>query len=361
MRNTHKQIVLWLAVVCFISLAAWAWLPAGHCGIGRIMLVPGASFKPKTDNIKGKLTTRVTFTATPPATPAQQLECGQANFPDVWDNMSGLAISDAFTWTHDLLRTGEHGGVFGQLTVPNQPVYAPLTREPGMMMGRLLPKVANWTTQPNPSQADKDVARKLAEATARGFARHNAMDKMVHYDYFQGGTINRWAEQHRDKETWADMKLLGAPNCFGKNENLANFYEVPVGNVVVPIRGNAKVIQLAQKVARKNRQCMDCDVNIQDGVPTVPVNPRNLRNRWTHIDSIAAIDGLIITAQAQMTADVTAYNLKKFNKLEKMAQEQIPVTIGQRKTTKDQWDVSEMLKRVAASKAEADMVNINAP
>ena len=323
--------IVWMAVTVFTSAACisvFAWREAGHCGIGRAMFAKKFPFRLQ---VTGKINT-ITFSAIPPASPSERLKCGQMNFPDMWDPNSGTRISNEFTWTHDVLRNGNVLWV-----LPNEPVYANPTREPGMMMGRLLPKVANWTTQQKPSQAEREAAKNLAVATALGFARHNAQDRVVHFSYFIAGGIDEWFIQHQAKEKWADCMLLGAPNCFNVQGKLSTFYEtsVPVnGGYFIPISGNAKIIHLAQKVARKNRQFMDVG---------------KVDSHWTHVESCAEIDARIATMRTKMMNDMRGYELYEvFKDLNE-------------KATFYGWDVSDVLLKVKAGVSTANSEKISAP
>ena len=80
---------------------------------------------------------------------------------------------------------------------------------------------------------------------------------------------------------------------------MSNFFGA---NVFVPLSGNAKIIQLAQKVARKNRQHMDRNDN---------------NSRWKTIDTpLATIDANIVAASATMrgTDEIGGYTLAAFMK-----------------------------------------------
>ena len=262
------------------------------------------------------------------------------------------------TWTHDWLRTGIGSRKWG-FGVPNKPAYAIPTREPGMMMGRLLPKVKSWAHKiiPNPTQAQEMFWRDWAKETALGFARHNAMDRKVHFSYFWASGTNpeAWTIDHGQKERWADMMLLGAPACFYGADNggeLITFNDRGLPNdngVIVPIDGNPMIIHLAQKVARKNRQCMDMK---NDHVTPDP------KTAWKKVQSMSTIDSIIAGMESKMTKHLNGYNLTKNDGawLFGWAITDYNFTYLQVQARKRGWTVDGLLQKVTESQAAAQKI-----
>lgn len=133
------------------------------------------------------------------------------------------------------------------------------------------------------------------------------MDRVVHWDYFSGGKIlSNWTIQHRDKEKWADyiIWILKGGGTFDINGKAKTFWGLNIQktNVLIPIFGNSKIIQLAQEVARKNRRKMDIDGSKE-------------RNPWEKVDTLSKIRKRIQKYQNQMTEDIKKLNVKEYKKL----------------------------------------------
>lgn len=168
-----------------------------------------------------------------------------ANLPDAWPSQWGFIISEKFCWSHAVLDKGEYAD-----TVPAKPEYPRDGRYPEFVM-QILAK--------HKLSAPSDDMFKTAE----GFACHNAADSVVHWEYFEGGTSDNWLEDHLYKELWAEYVILTYVRLNFTSGSIFDFNTG--GNVkaehqfTLSATGNAKILQLAQKVYIKNGRYTDYD------------------------------------------------------------------------------------------------------
>jgi len=211
------------------------------------------------------------------------------NLPDAWVNMTifyegdtqgeAVIITKWFAWTHGVQRDYSIGYLLGQLLVPSTPKYPEDGREPGFEMYEL---------------SKKKMDKSASLGTAFGFIGHNAMDRNVHYDYFQGASddhANNWL-LHKPKETWADYlafyyKSNGTFN--GSNGAVDSMFgrKIEPTQVFIKCTGDAELIQIAQKAYIKNRR--STNVNIKDyldNYQTVPTISDIVSTLQSDIDTV---------------------------------------------------------------------------
>jgi len=165
--------------------------------------------------------------------------------PDMWssrenrDEFLSFRITDAFTWSHNVIRAeGDDGGI------PKKPEYRDPAHEPGLnMLG--LRRFKLESEMENPSTK--------AWETARAFSTHNAADEVVHFDYFLADDYKGtgWL-QHGAKERWADYILYVRKLDDSAWWQRAQFPpKVDVG--YNPDDIDIDLIRLSQMINRKNR------------------------------------------------------------------------------------------------------------
>jgi hypothetical protein len=176
-----------------------------------------------------------------------------ANLPDAWSSTTyQVLVSDEFAWSHAAIDLGQMSD-----GSPSVPYYPDDGRYPGYTMYALM-------------------ARKLGTAlprgydTAKGFMCHNWADRAVHFDYFVGSSIEKWIQDHQFKEAWAEYVLFAKYKggiSFDPTGRMGD--DSPIFRPVVPgyiqpdkvfvlgAEGNPQLIQLAQKVYRKNGRSVD--------------------------------------------------------------------------------------------------------
>lgn len=200
------------------------------------------------------------------------------NLPDLWLSRQspsspggtlvvGQEVSEYFGWSHACHREGlvlvpvaytisivswELVWLAG-IAYPEEPTYTPEGIEtPGGDMKEIITsKLASG------KYSTDELA--LMKRTARGFAGHNAADHVVHFEYFDGGTIDKWIVEHQLKEQWAELVIF---------TQLGGYWEdgAPVAPYSLGATGHAGLINLAQKVFRKNRQTIDNQYNPRETI-----------------------------------------------------------------------------------------------
>jgi hypothetical protein len=229
---------------------------------------------------------------------------GNMNLPDAWRNTDWMyQITDVFTWTHATQRTGT------VLGVANTPRIVDDGRWPGRVMYTLATQKVGWPAS--------DI--EAAKNTARGFVGHNAMDTVVHFGYFLGGTLPLWATHHRDKETWADyvLWLTKGSGTFHSDGRSARFWDIAdVQNstawpVVIPLSCHAGIARLAQGVARKLRRNMDFDpgTGAESG-------------RYSTVEDVQAIDARVAAFRGEMSQAVRSMTHDEYDEMVVLANAQ---------------------------------------
>jgi len=194
----------------------------------------------------------------------------RVNLPDMWDSwqpffpggaVAGGEITRFFGWSHACHRNG-------LLTLDVQviiPEMNPLYGGQVFNIGTQYPETPTWYGAP--PGVDRPghtmyflIKNKLKDCggpnetvmlnTARGFAAHNAADRVVHFDVFQGGTIKNWID-HSVKESWAEFIIYIFDGGWWDE------WGTPTKIPGVHATGNPGIINLAQKVFRKNRHTVD--------------------------------------------------------------------------------------------------------
>jgi hypothetical protein len=87
--------------------------------------------------------------------------------------------------------------------------------------------------------------------TAKGFLCHNVQDLIVHWSYFQAGSAWRWGVEHVLKEMWVEYDVF---DSIGGTYDIWGHPEIPETFTSMGATGDPGIINLAQKVFRKNRQ-----------------------------------------------------------------------------------------------------------
>ena len=260
-------------LVCYLPFAA-AWGPVGHYAVAREC---GATHE----------------------------EAGLYNLPDAWPSHIAGFITDAFCWSHSVARDGRNG------LIPNVPQER-YDREPGKMIKELVEenKVVHWS-------ADQGCARDAALDTAKYFTGHNAADKPVHWEYFEGGSLDGWTTHHQTKEAWADYAILlnlekitfkadGSIDTFWGNPVVAGTEPMPfnINNI------NCPIIVLAQKIARKNRFILD----VADEAPD-----KSAPNTYNTVESVGSVNSRVQNLAAEINDAVRRMNWDRWDKLKKEA------------------------------------------
>lgn len=98
----------------------------------------------------------------------------------------------------------------------------------------------------------------LRKRTAQGFRCHNVEDKLVHYSYYLGGSPYNWIVEHAFKERWAEFIIYT-----GLGGSWDPVTLMPTVIWSMGCAADAGIINLGQKVFRKNRQTVDV-------IPVVP-------------------------------------------------------------------------------------------
>lgn len=224
-------------------------------------------------------------------------QSGNMNLPDAWPTGT-VGVEDWFCWSHAVQRTGRTSGI------PNVPRKLVDGREPGSVILQLVDKI-EWKD---------DAEKQKAIRTAIGFSGHNGADNVVHWDYFLGGIaafpeyLNNWITNHKTKEEWADycIWIRFGNGSFNENGVAKTLWEFEIGNNsqnLIPISANPKIIQIAQKAARKNRRKMDYENGLE-------------ANSWKRIDSLSKINSRISDYNAEMTNYIKTMNLRRFDELQ---------------------------------------------
>jgi len=165
-----------------------------------------------------------------------------------------LVTSKEFRWSHAVIDQGTVANVPILVYVPKKPAYADPDdgRWPGSVMAGICKKLD--TTGMSPEKKWELLN------TINGFRAHNAADTLVHFEYFDGATEARspqergdaWVIHHGLKEVWADFVLLrnasGGTITWNPNGSIT-----PPTGMSITLKGNAMLMQLAQKAQRKNR------------------------------------------------------------------------------------------------------------
>ena len=183
-----------------------------------------------------------------------------ANLPDYVDSSEpywvvARRVGYYFIWSHGVIDNGNN------YLVPKKPSYPEPddARYPGIVMRELL------KYKLKPGKISKKELLDM-QNTVNGFRIHNAADRVVHWDFFLGGTAEKWVVHHGLKEGLADYNILlnygyggGDYNkMFTKKGyiNLKNLNTSVIPKSGPGFKGNAKLMHFAQKVYRKNRRVM---------------------------------------------------------------------------------------------------------
>ena len=225
---------------------------------------------------------------------------GKMNLPDCWENRTFFFyITDAFCWSHGVQRRDS----INFNPIPLIPIYPDDGRYPGRCMIEAVKKMNNVSA---------DV-----HETIIGFRGHNAMDRIVHWSYFEGATSTsdswKWP-LHTQKEEWADFTILilfDKITFSSKSGKIKKFWSIDVSGdpnqIIVPLSGNARIIQIAQKIARKNR--IKLDYNTED-----MENPLN--HKWNNIvESMDTIGNHINKTQNEMNNFIRDLDIDEYDGL----------------------------------------------
>jgi len=174
-----------------------------------------------------------------------------ANGPDTYKSTQplgeGLMPSNYFAWTHILLTVDDWGTPIEGVEDPAYDMWILATKKLEGLSGQEL-----------------DVARK----TALGWRAHMAADRIVHFDYFPGGTILNWI-QHGEMEGYAAIMAYVDIVCSGVLTDAFNVEFDAEGNWVGDDHGSVKegyevqwpghwgLVSLAQRVYLKNQRKTD--------------------------------------------------------------------------------------------------------
>jgi hypothetical protein len=221
------------------------------------------------------------------------------NLPDAWPNSERVIfVTTWFAWTHGVQTNGYNG------LVPNSPIYPDDGRYPGYDVYQL-------ATKKRRNAAPQDTN------TAYSFIGHNAMDREVHYGYFLGGTSTNWLIHHRDKELWTDYELFMSPlygngtfDLSGNGGYATSFFGIAVDHadssqVYIPCGGDAEIIQLAQKVYRKNRR----------------FTSRDNTGHLSEVDTVETINTRIRGLQQEINDGVRAMRINRLQELRALARD----------------------------------------
>lgn len=226
---------------------------------------------------------------------AHQPTSRHSNLPDIWvsnkwpENAGvGLEVSPFFAWSHACQRAGVHTeSVF---IVPNTPTaygQPAGVSKPEEVMWQLIGKL--WYTTA--------VDKYLMKETAKGFASHNAADGVVHFEYFLGGSIGNWIVHHAQKEEWAEFLLFQALG--GTWQGLWRTPTAPP-SMIFECTGNARIIHLAQKAFRKNRQTVDLVPDSVNAYATISV------------ETVAMIEQRIATKNQELSNYIYEFNESEY-------------------------------------------------
>lgn len=166
-----------------------------------------------------------------------------------------LVTSKEFRWSHAVIDQGTVANVPILTYVPKKPAYADPDdgRWPGKIMAGICKKLD--------TTGMTDAKKWELLNTINGFRAHNAADTLVHFEYFDGATEARspqergdaWTIHHGLKEVWADFVLLRNQYTGGVITWIDDKNIDPPTGMSITLKGNAMLMQLAQKAQRKNR------------------------------------------------------------------------------------------------------------
>jgi len=191
----------------------------------------------------------------------------QQSLPDMWSSpayvhgfslpsYAGAEVSGYFAWSHGCERNGMLPAVDLYIALDDlfsvdlfQVVYPATPTQHGVPTGVELPGEDMYYIWTNKFlAANKTTLRKV---TAQGFRCHNVEDKVVHFSYFLGGSVYNWIVEHAFKERWAEFVIYiwlgGGWTSLGYPDTMYS----------MGCQGDAGIINLGQKVFRKNRQTVD--------------------------------------------------------------------------------------------------------
>jgi hypothetical protein len=209
---------------------------------------------------------------------------GYSNLPDIWKSRDedwwcnsltiggGAEPSTYFGWSHDCLRNGV---TYCQGTIT---IYYNSTPIYDVDFSGYYPNTP--TKYGNPSGIEDNANdmyyiwknKLLAEnktsimrKTAIGFKIHNTEDYFVHFSFFLAGTPEFWIVDHMLKENWSEFIMY--------LHNGGDWDELGMPTIVQGMycQGDAGIINLGQKVFRKNRQTVDASVALSGSYETIAV------------------------------------------------------------------------------------------
>jgi hypothetical protein len=186
--------------------------------------------------------------------------------PDMWQSWEGklafdpiaigvsFRVSKEFAWSHACMKRGVVGATpieeiihaitytWIGFTVPEQPGNYDSTIAPEADMYYLC------RDKLSTEHVDPEWLGVMLN-TVRGFAYHNVEDAVVHWGYFKAGTPSNWVFEHYFKEPWVEYAVFVKAGGTWEDgipvppDRLANMGDM----------GDGCIINLAQKVSRKNR------------------------------------------------------------------------------------------------------------
>lgn len=188
-----------------------------------------------------------------------------SNLPDLWSSRAvhpsedpratfsyDVTVAEDFAWSHACQKKGQLSPV--NFTIPLViPISVSVTapEEPtsyGQPQGIEKAEWDMWNLCQNKLESRPGMY--LMEETARGFLCHNSEDSVVHFTYFLGNSAWGWVVEHYIKESWAEYDVFWAQ---GGRFDYSGFPIIP-SSITMGAAGDPDIINLAQKVSRKNRQ-----------------------------------------------------------------------------------------------------------
>ncbi len=178
----------------------------------------------------------------------------------------GLLVGHYFIWSHAVIDRGSE-----RFLIPRVPAYPDDGRYPGLVMQELLKNKLK-------SKKLKGSVLLDMQLTVNGFRAHNAADRVVHFEFFHGGSKENWVEQHDLKEAYAEYLILlkdgyhGNQNMMFDKNGFINLNTLDTNlfpEKRILFKGNAELMHLAQKVFRKNRRVMRRDSDVELRVQSV--------------------------------------------------------------------------------------------
>lgn len=208
----------------------------------------------------------------------------QQSLPDLWKSSAmdvaptlnpftlgsvDFTVTEAFTWSHACKKRGQRVGL--TLYLPNPILGGFITLTVNVPETPTRYGVPEHIEDPGEdiwylcqNKLSSGIVSDSMRMTARGFACHNAEDSVVHFTYFLAGDAWNWVVEHSLKETWAEFTLYVAAGGWWEDG-------WPDSPMSLGLHGDAGMINIAQKVFRKNRQSVDAQPAVSGSRETIAV------------------------------------------------------------------------------------------